>query len=53
MYHSAVRFTVSWKEHLGASDGDLILILAGDGARTTKAMSELRLEILTFPSIII
>lgn len=33
-----------WKERLGADDGDLILVLAGDSIRTTKAMSELRLE---------
>jgi aspartyl-tRNA synthetase len=33
-----------WKESLGAADGDLILVLAGDDSRTTKAMSELRLE---------
>lgn len=34
----------SWKEKLGASNGDLVLILAGEKNKTRKAMSELRLE---------
>jgi len=33
-----------WFEHLGGKQGDLVLVLAGDTAKTTKAMSELRLE---------
>lgn len=34
----------SWKEKLGVSNGDLVLILAGEKNKTRKAMSELRLE---------
>ncbi len=33
-----------WKSEMNASEGDLILILAGEKNRATKAMSELRLE---------
>ncbi|MCE2846398.1 MAG: aspartate--tRNA ligase [Sphingobacteriales bacterium] len=33
-----------WAEAMGAEPGDLLLILAGDAARTRKALSELRLE---------
>lgn len=33
-----------WADALKAEPGDLILVLAGDTAKTTKAMSELRLE---------
>ncbi|MFM9007075.1 MAG: aspartate--tRNA ligase [Bacteroidota bacterium] len=34
----------SWAEAMGAEPGDLMLVLAGDTARTRKALSELRLE---------
>ncbi|GGF17539.1 aspartate--tRNA ligase [Hymenobacter cavernae] len=33
-----------WKEAFNASEGDLLLILAGDANKTRKALSELRLE---------
>ena len=33
-----------WMEACNAAPGDLVLILAGEEARTRKAMSELRLE---------
>lgn len=34
----------SWCEKAGASEGDLLLILAGEKSQTLKALSELRLE---------
>ncbi|MFM9056153.1 MAG: aspartate--tRNA ligase, partial [Bacteroidota bacterium] len=34
----------SWAEAMGAEPGDLMLVLAGDTAKTRKALSELRLE---------
>ncbi len=33
-----------WKNHAGATDGDLLLILSGKDAEARKAMSELRLR---------
>lgn len=36
-----------WATALNATDGDLILVLAGDANKTRKAMSELRLEMGT------
>lgn len=37
----------SWADHFDAKPGDLILILAGDAAKTRKALNELRLEMGT------
>ncbi len=34
----------SWKETLGAEDGDMVLILCGEKEKTQKQMNELRLE---------
>jgi len=37
----------AWADEFGAKPGDLLLILAGDAAKTRKALNELRLEMGT------